>query len=443
VEAGVRVRWDAARGQILIAIDEEPAFRVMKPTESFVTPRAMRITYPRLNPLRVEAIVVTEGGPAASGTVAARLRALIGLASVVTPSPIAVPDGGSGTSAPAPCAALAAAQGDARALVRALGAGRAAPTLATQLATWRTAIDDGFAAGGDGPAAVGMATSLMDRVLTDVDASTTEVTRIIRRLESDASPPDAGDACAASARAVYDTLRLTNPRVRLAQLAAVRSAVALLRDALHRDYMQTGPNRWTGDAYRVGADLAPTQASRVTALIRVTHFAFDVEPSSGALVGAEEPSQVGVVHAQRFTRFAMEFSVGTVIGTVTPPHYGTTAGPSGETVVALVSHERTAVSAGLLASFVCRCQTGPIVTPMFQVGITTNKDVPGLLAGGGIRLFGLPKGDVAFGAGWMMAWVKDLRSLHVGDPVGGTKDIAADLGHKRRQGAYVSFQYKF
>jgi hypothetical protein len=80
---------------------------------------------------------------------------------------------------------------------------------------------------------------------------------------------------------------------------------------------------------------------------------------------------------------------------------------------------------------------------MLQVGITTSKDVPAILAGGGLRLFGLPRGDIALGAGAMIAWVKDLGSLRVGDVVGGTVDIDADLRYARRQGLYAAIQYKF
>ena len=80
---------------------------------------------------------------------------------------------------------------------------------------------------------------------------------------------------------------------------------------------------------------------------------------------------------------------------------------------------------------------------MLQVGITTSKDVPALLGGAGIRLFGLPKGEVALGGGGMIAWVKDLRTLQVGGPVGGMSDIETDLGYVRRHGSYLALQYKF
>jgi hypothetical protein len=46
-------------------------------------------------------------------------------------------------------------------------------------------------------------------------------------------------------------------------------------------------------------------------------------------------------------------------------------------------------------------------------------------------------------AGWTIGWVKELRSLEVGDPVGGTSDIEADLRRVRRQGAFFALQYKF
>jgi hypothetical protein len=131
------------------------------------------------------------------------------------------------------------------------------------------------------------------------------------------------------------------------------------------------------------------------------------------------------------------------MGSVTRPGYGTTRNEAGATVVGRLPRAFASVEPGVLASFVCRCRTGPLIAPMLQAGITTSKDVPALLAGGGIRLFGLPKGEVALGGGGMIAWVKDLRTLRVGDPVGGTTDIEADLGYMRQQGWYLALQYKF
>jgi len=80
---------------------------------------------------------------------------------------------------------------------------------------------------------------------------------------------------------------------------------------------------------------------------------------------------------------------------------------------------------------------------MLQAGVSTSPDAPGLFGGGGIRLFGIGTGDVALGGGWISAWVQDLKTLRIGDRVGGTIDIDRDLGFARRDGWYVLAQYEF
>jgi hypothetical protein len=89
-------------------------------------------------------------------------------------------------------------------------------------------------------------------------------------------------------------------------------------------------------------------------------------------------------------------------------------------------------------------QHGALV-PMIQMGAATSKDLPGILVGVGLRLFGIGKGDIAIGGGGMFSWVKDLQKLKPGGVVSGTKDIDADLGYSSRPklGGYFVIQYKF
>jgi hypothetical protein len=446
VQSRIRVQWDPALGRITVAVDDQETFSPLAMSQSFLTDGALAVTYPRLNPLRIDAASTLSGaGAAPGGTTTARLRALLALATVAAPSRSLASGGsppGVSPSSPESCAALTTARTDAEALISRLSVTRNTPTVATLIESWRRAIDDAFATATDGAAAISAAVSLMGDFVADLDARIGEVDVIVTRVEGETVKPSPGP-CETSARAVYETLRLMNPRARLTQLAAVRSAVVLLRETLSRDYVTPGAAKWRGIEYRLGADVRPTSGTPLTVVVRVTQVNFEVDGSSGAIIASEETGTSAAFVAQRFSRFAKEFAVGTVISTVTRPSYGTTMNGSGATVVAELPRERTSVNPGLMASFVCRCQTGPFVAPMLQVGVATSKDVPGLLAGGGIRLFGLPKGDVALGVGLMVAWVKDLRTLEAGDPVGGTSDIQADLRSVRRQGAYFSLQYKF
>ena len=447
VKSRVRVQWDATDGKLLVAIDDQPTFRPIGVAEVFLTPAGLVIAYPRLNPLRIHAVGVrADSGLAVSGSAAAGLRVVLGMATIVTPPRPALADRpatGTPPTGGSDCAALVAARADAENLMGGLFGTRNTPTVAALLASWRRTIDEAFAAGQSGPVAVAAALGSIDQLVRDLESRAADDERLTARVEAAMTAGPSADPCEASARAVYGTLRAADPRGRFVQLAALRAALTLLRQALFREYVEPGAAKWIGAEYLLSPEVRPAAGTPVRLAVRVSHFAFEVDGASGAPVGIEETAGSTAVVAQKFSRFATEFSVATVVSTVTPPHYGTTSNGSGQTVVASLGHERTSVSAALLGGFVCRCETGPFVAPMFQVGVTTNKDVPAILLGGGVRLFGLPKGDVALGAGWMMAWIKDLRSLEEGDVVGGTKDIEADMRSVRRHGLYLALQYKF
>jgi hypothetical protein len=117
---------------------------------------------------------------------------------------------------------------------------------------------------------------------------------------------------------------------------------------------------------------------------------------------------------------------------------------AGQTTVAKKPDQPLSTNGAVIANFVCRCGTG-LLTPMIQVGANASKDVPGILVGGGFRLFGAGKGDFAIGGGIMAGWYKDLQKLKVGDVIKGMNDINSDLGFISRPkfGPYFVFQYKF
>jgi hypothetical protein len=248
-------------------------------------------------------------------------------------------------------------------------------------------------------------------------------------------------SCDVAARDTYDLVRLANPRVRLAELENVRSAIRLLRDAVSREY--ASPTQWRGSEFVLEAAVRPPKRDSALVTLRATHLEFEVDRSSGVVTALDEHGGAETIAIQRYSRFATDFAIATVVTSITTPGYGTTMNDAGETVVGRFPKAFASVGPAFFASFVCRCQTGPLVAPMLQVGIATANDKPALLAGGGIRLFGLPKGDIALGGGGMMAWVKDLHTLHVGDPIGGTTDIQSDLHYVHRSGYYLALQYKF
>jgi hypothetical protein len=177
-------------------------------------------------------------------------------------------------------------------------------------------------------------------------------------------------------------------------------------------------------------------------IIRTTGVAFSTAPNA-ALLSVDEFAGSAAMVLKKYSRLTKEYGVGTLFSSITRPGYGTTQNEAGQTVVGRTSQGGMSNNPAFVFNLVCLCDTGPLVAPMFQVGITTSRDVPGLFFGGGARLFPLGRGDISVGAGGMFGWVKDLRSLQVGSPVGGSVDIEDDLTWKRRGGWYGLLQYKF
>ena len=412
----------------MAAPNGDDRFNALSVSPPFLTRDTLTVTYPRLNPLRIDVTTVSREAAGVSGSVIMRLRALLALSAVLVPPAreAAIPPiGAPGVSADT-CSALLTARADAEALAARLWVTQRSVTVAARVSSWRQSIDDAFGAGLGGPASVSAAVSRIDEFVTQLDTQLDESDRIMARIAETIARTTSDQPCETSARAVYLVIDLANPRARMADLRAVRSAAISLRDSLWRDFGAAATEKWHEAGYRV-AEMRPTSESTSRVTIRVTRLQFDVDDSSGALVAMEDVSGSDTLVAQRFSRFGREFAVASVISSITRQDYGTTTNEDGFTVVGRLPRATLSMEPAVLASFVCRCRTGPLLAPMLQAGIATSKDSPALLGGGGIRLIGLPKGDVALGAGGMIGWVKDLGTLQVGDRVGGTSDIEADL----------------
>jgi hypothetical protein len=202
------------------------------------------------------------------------------------------------------------------------------------------------------------------------------------------------------------------------------------------------PAKWIGDDYVVVAlHPAPDKQSTITA--RAVAIAYTAGESGIAVTGEDERS--ATLRLRYFTPFAVEAGAGAVFAVVDRPKYGTRRNSRGELTVASAGVTSLSVDPSVLLNFVCRCGGGTILEPMAQVGASTSKETPALFVGGGIRVFVVGRGDVAVGGGLLLAWVRDLATLAVGDVVSGTADIREDLGFGRapRAGHYFVIQYKW
>ena len=200
--------------------------------------------------------------------------------------------------------------------------------------------------------------------------------------------------------------------------------------------------RSQGGDYVIRDAAAPgSDVFRMILTIDVTDF--DVRQPAGVAMNQSTSRATATIELRRTSRFVREFGLGTAVTSIVRPKYGTSSDAQGQTVVARLPPGKISFAPMAVANLTCLCDTGPFVTPMLQAGVSTLPDAPGVFAGGGLRVFGVRTGDVAVGAGWIRGWVQDLKTMRVGDRVGGTIDIDRDLGLNRRDGWYLLAQYKF
>lgn len=430
----IRVQWDASDKQMQWAIDDGTHFRQIQTDDLFLTKRSVFVTYPRLNPLKIQATaaVVVVDDPA-QAVLTKLIDSLTGVATLLRP-PSDVSTAALFKASECP---------DLNRLFADLYGTTTSPeNVKTEYKAWSKAIDDGLSKHTNGSLAVRDAIALMTQdggLLKTLDIILRRAPETLERIEKEARATDGTPSCD---RNLLKVLLFTNPRERIQQVQALRDAVAQLVELLRTRYAVD--TKWDGLDYKISEEIRPTADKMRNITVKVVNLSAKVDEISSSLTVAQQDAGSATFTVRRYAAFTPEIGVGAVFGFVERPKYGTAKNAAGETIVARVPDDRLSIQPSVLVNFVCRCSAGAFA-PMLQVGASTSKDLPGVLLGGGLRLFGAGRGDVAIGGGLMFAWIKDLQKLKEGDVIGGTKDIEADLGYATRPKAegYFVIQYKF
>jgi hypothetical protein len=442
VKSQLRVRWNASLKVMQWAADNDGTFRSFPASAAFLTKSSVYVAYPHLNPLATQATVTSVAvADPAYANITTLLNAITGAIST------AIPGAAIGTTN-APGVANKAAEpnevcpdpsGDIQKFRKDLDLDPPSD-LAKTVATWPGIVDASFGAGKPGAGAVGDGITEINKLVTklgnDISAAQKDWTTITK--------------CSTTAtddvkRAVYQAVSLYDPNLRLQQLTALQTAARQLSDSLMKQFGM--PDNWTGPNltdYVISAEIAPTFMDMQNVTVKVVSLTLKVDNTTSALTTDQQAAGSTTFSVRKYSTMTTEIGVGVVFGTIKQPIYGTSMNAAGQTIVAKKSDQSLSTNGAVLANFVCRCGTGLLV-PMLQVGASASKDLPALLVGAGIRLFGLGKGDFALSGGGMIAWYKDLQKLKVGDEVTGTNDITSDLGliTLPKVGGYLGIEYKF
>lgn len=440
IKSRIRVRWNPGIKKMEWLADDETGsvYRTIEADALFLTKKSIFISYDRFNPLRLQASVsVTAADDPAHATIAKLIEAITTVVTTVSPTALTRAAGGL-----AACGTAGSAETNINELQALLYGPTTDPkTVAALVKGWIKKIDDAFSEGKNGPQAVQTAIDsivLNGNALQDNIKLATEVFAMIRKCAADKAAPDYLQYLVASlTKATVD--------MRIQQLTDLKAAFDQLVKTLKDGYADA--TKWTGKdltEFRIGDEIKPTFAKQQNVTVKVVNIVPKVDPASSVLTTTQENAGSATLIVRRYASFVPEIGVGAVFGNIKQPKYGTATNDAGETIVARVEDDSISINPSILVNFVCRCSAGPLA-PMFQLGAVTSKDLPGVLGGFGLRLFGAGKGDIAIGAGAMAGWVKDLQKLKAGDVVSGTKDIEKDLGYSSRPkgGWYFVIQYKF
>jgi hypothetical protein len=386
--------------KLTFAIDGRNNYFELKADHTFVASDPIKLTYARLNPLRIQLTASVKQAPdPAFATMTTLIETLLKIPNIIQPAaggPRAASAVDSTDVGVANCTkevALAdqyyreyeAQLFDDGVTPKSIGDG------------WNkavAAIDTGFRNGQDGETSVGSGAAALQTLLDTVSDKLTKA----KNKQADILAALKTNLCASARRQMEshrDNARFSTALARLTSLdKTLRDVIKLLQS----DYIPEA--KWINRIYYiVYSPLSPTSAQLEQVQVKALAISVTTDDPSGLAVKKDEAAS-GSLQVRRFSRFAPEPGAGAVIAFVPQVKYSATT------------------------------NAGPFVQPMFQIGATASKDLPGILVGGGLRLFGAGKGDVAIAGGAVFAWAKKLKTLHEGDPISGQKDIDADFGFK-------------
>lgn len=411
----------------------------------FVTNRTLKVTVQNYNPLQTAVSVKVKAVEnATTASLTKLLEAIVAVGGAIKPAT----DGQGGAAsiaamartADASCQArIQAALGSTGTLNRTLFGNRvSAENINTKFGEWRDAITKAYDGGKSGQTAIRDGAALIQMYATDLKADLDSAKKTIKLIDEESAKTPTDD-CGTFVVAVYEFIRLTNPHARLREVEGLHKNVTDLHKKL---VAMSAAGNWVGRDFVVAKDIVVTPELDADVTIEMADLSVEAGDASLAMKQGDPVSTSATI--QFDTGWVLEPSVGLTVGYVTRPKYGTDT-VDGRTIVARTNDDRVSVNPTVMLNLISRHGTA-LLRPMVQFGASTSKDAPALFMGAGWRLFGSKNAGLAFGGGLMLAWVKDLKDLKENDPVGGTKDIEADLAFdwsRPKPRLYWSLQYKF
>lgn len=356
VTSELQVRWSDANKPIQWEADGKKPYRNLQTDSVFLTKRSIYVTYPRMNPLRLQATATLK--PADDPSYAVLTKLIDAISTVATTVRPAAPVAPAAPAAPA--AGCSNPAGDFNRLYDLLYGGEFSPERLTgSVKTWTESIDNAFAAKKGGHDAIAAGTAAIRTSARQYETAFEGANKLWQEIRQ----------CAAGGgNPLYSAVSLIDIEVRLGRIKALTKAAEDLAQQLDKQF--GAADRWTGiddSDFILSDEVFPTFDKMQAVTLKVTKVEVQVDPATKALVVDKQDARSASFTVRKYSSFAPEIGAGAVFGTVKQPEYGTGTNAAGQTIVTRIEDTSLSVNPTILANFVCRCGMG-LLAPMFQIG---------------------------------------------------------------------------
>jgi hypothetical protein len=197
---------------------------------------------------------------------------------------------------------------------------------------------------------------------------------------------------------------------------------------------------WVGDSFVVFRTAANP---KVIKAISLKANPVSIRVASGVLVRTADVDKASSVtfNLRQHSAVVVEVVPAFVVAKVDAPQYDTGLDSDGRTVVVRRKDKEVSYSGAVILNGILGSGRRSLLYPMIQTGVSVSPDGPGFLFGVGGRFAG--SRALAFSAGGILAWVKELQTLSPGSPVAGAAALKDDLRYEPRVRWYFALQYNF
>jgi hypothetical protein len=225
------------------------------------------------------------------------------------------------------------------------------------------------------------------------------------------------------------------------RLTNLRSAYKLVNDMVKLADVQREDAYWMIPLPSVAATTGKVSLYTITINEAGYKFSDDKE-----IVTREKKELINrTVRVRKFDRWITEVSGGIAYTRFDYPEYGVTQDAAGNNVVGLIKNNDVKnIKFSAMVNFNYFISHSKLV-PFVQIGIGANSEIPTFMVGAGGRFNFSGLRRIAIATGYAGTWIKELKTLKVGQTVTNASDVDKDLGYEFHWPLrpYFAIQYNF